>query len=435
MEEILEYFTNVAKHAIKKQLDEFLYRKLCTDVSSKIKQNYEISLGKYDENTSMKNKLSIDDLQNSKKLRYFSKKEDTGSGKKCKVCEIKISNDSGTKPCEYCNSIYHEQCIKDDKKLCPICNKPFNENYEYPIILVNRSILKKFDEIKVKDVTWNGLFYRNASVTGGRTRRNKKINKTLRNKKRKNGKNNKSKTKLKRKKKTRKYRKAILLVGGKLVNDGKINLTESFDGPKKLEKLEENIKIPEDQPVQAHVVSDTQVVSDAQIVSDPQIVKAHPVASIIPGTGSGNSSSCCQQSPYNDVIKLVGSTFGMASSMIKDFFGISDEEGGDEEGGSKPTESIKEKAIETGMKAVENAKESEITKKVMEILTSSIELSMATSFAEVLSRPEHLGILYNGEKEHNKMKNAVQKETIERIKATYANEIKGLKTRFGKIKM
>ena len=87
------------------------------------------------------------------------------------------------------------------------------------------------------------------------------------------------------------------------------------------------------------------------------------------------------------------------------------------------------------MKAVENAKESEITKKVMEILTSSIELSMATSFAEVLSRPEHLGILYNGEKEHNKMKNAVQMETITRIKATYANEIKGLKTRFGKIKM
>lgn len=425
MEEILEYFTNVAQHAIKKQLDEFLYRKLCTDVSSKIKQNYEISLGKYDENTSMKNKLSIDDLQNSKKLRYFSKKEDTGSGKKCKVCEIKISTDPVAKPCNYCNSIYHEKCINTNKNLCPICNKPFNENYEYPIILVNRSILEKFDEIKVKDVTWNGLFYRNASVTGGRTRRNKKINKTLRNKKRKNGKNNKSKTKLKRKKKTRKYRKAILLGGG---DDQKINSTE-FDGPKKLEKLEENIKIPKAQPVQA------QVVSDAQIVPDPQIVKAHPVASIIPGTGSGNSSSCCQQSPYNDVIKLVGSTFGMASSMIKDFFGISDEEGGDEEGGSKPTESIKEKAIETGMKAVENAKESEITKKVMEILTSSIELSMATSFAEVLSRPEHLGILYNGEKEHNKMKNAVQMETITRIKATYANEIKGLKTRFGKIKM
>ena len=53
MEEILEYFTNVAQHAIKKQLDEFLYRKLCTDVSSKIKQNYEISLGKNDVNTTI----------------------------------------------------------------------------------------------------------------------------------------------------------------------------------------------------------------------------------------------------------------------------------------------------------------------------------------------------------------------------------------------
>ena len=391
MEEILEYFTNVAQHAIKKQLDEFLYRKLCTDVSSKIKQNYEISLGKNDENTSMKNELSINDLQNSKNLRYFSKKEGPGS-KKCKVCEIKIiDTPPATKTCNYCNSIYHAKCITEEKNLCPICNKPFDENYRYPIILVNRSILEKFDEIKVNDVTWSGLFYRNASVKGGRTRRDKKKNKTLRNKNRKNGKNNKSKTKLKRKIQTRKYRKAILLVGG-----GSENMVKQLD---------------------------------SSIVAQP-VVDAQPVASISHGTGSGDSGSCYQQSPYNDVIKLVGSIFSMASSMIKDFFGISDEEGG-----SNPTESIKDKAIETGMKAVENAKESEITKKVMEILTSSIELSMATSFAEVLSRPEHLGILYNRDQEHNKMKEVVQKSTIARIQATYANEIKGLKTKFGKIKM
>ena len=226
MDSLLDYFTSVAQIAIETQIENFLYKKLCED------KNIGTVLEKYNE--SFTKKTRIDELnEEQKKLYFITKVEDKNQKKKCQVCKTQADIRTNGTRCIYCSTYYDIYCIKRDRQsgiprnLCPNCNKPFEESYECPNILVHSNILKEeYNEVKIDNSTWKS--FGSVVQSGGRTRRKRKKHKWTRNRKKTNGKRSKSNKKRVPKKKptkTRKYRPFILLSGGG-INDNEENTSD-----------------------------------------------------------------------------------------------------------------------------------------------------------------------------------------------------------------
>lgn len=460
MDSLLDYFTSVAQIAIETQIENFLYKKLCDE------KNIGTVLDKY--NVSFTEKTRIDELNDEQKKRGFKEKKKIKNSKdeKCDVC--KESMNMYTKICKYCSKHYHNYCIKytelnSDRKLCPNCNKPFKVEYKCPNILVHRSILQQFDEVVISNITWN--IFSGAKQKGGRTRRKRKKHKWTRNRKKNNGKRSKSNKKRVQKKKptkTRKYRPFILLGGGPNDGNGRNNDTpeqnvknavvisnavrkwknrfwnmplydEAMGLPEREQKFLENNPHDEAtknmQNLRKLRAEQFKKQSESEIKKKPNIrtqisqlkdsfeekrkkvVDQDSITDQLfgkPKNESGSSSGCCQQTPYNDFIKLISLIFNMSTNFIKEFFGLGDEEDEESEG-TKP-------------------KQSDILDKIMEILVSSIKLTLPDALGKAFKI--HMAELYMSESNKTSMKQQIKLKTIERIQATYlASKIKDLKAK------
>jgi hypothetical protein len=110
------------------------------------------------------------------------------------------------------------------------------------------------------------------------------------------------------------------------------------------------------------------------------------------------SSGCCQQTPYNDFVKLISLIFNMASIFIKDFFAAEQEEG----------------------------QTNDILDKIMEILVSSFKITLPDALGTSFSR--HMDKLYQSNQNKNAIAANIKNKTIDRITKTYdAPSIKGLR--------
>lgn len=117
------------------------------------------------------------------------------------------------------------------------------------------------------------------------------------------------------------------------------------------------------------------------------------------------SSGCCQQTPYNDFVKLISLIFNMASIFIKDFFAAEKEEG----------------------------QSNDILDKIMEILVSSFKITLPDALGTSFSR--HMDKLYQSNQNKNAIAANIKEKTIDRITGTYdAKNIKGLRKTVSSIK-
>lgn len=501
MDSILDYFTSVAQIAIETQIENFLYKKLCD------KENAKLVLEKYIK--SFEGTTQIDELDKEQKKRGFIENKNS-KDEKCDVCKGMINNET---ICKYCNKTYHNACIKykytepnSDRYLCPNCNKPFKESYPCPNILVHRSILQQFDEVRVSKKTWSLITpttirpYKYSAPSGGRTRRKNKQHKWTRNRKKTNGKRAKSNKKRVQKKKptkTRKYRSFILLRGGdgtsdktsnkkpredywdkktplydeamddeernkrhkNIVNRNNLNDYPESDDPNE-QRIRDNLKNLERlKEIKNHHLKKERYNNEGELIGKDDKVIEHngekPIPNIrtqisqlkdsfekrrnaamhkntipeqlfaknkLPESGNSNkekpgndepanavpsssSSGCCQRTPYNDFIQLISLIFNMSTEFIKEFFGLGDEE--DENSDDGP-------------------KQNDILDKIMEILVSSIKLTLPDALGKAFK--EHMTKLYMSKSNQNSMKEQIKSQTIARIQATYlASNIKDLK--------
>jgi hypothetical protein len=110
------------------------------------------------------------------------------------------------------------------------------------------------------------------------------------------------------------------------------------------------------------------------------------------------SSGCCQQTPYNDFVKLISLIFNMASIFIKDFFAAEQEDG----------------------------QPNDILDKIMEILVSSFKITLPDALGTSFSR--HMDKLYQSKQNKTDIAKHIKNKTIDRITETYhAPSIKGLR--------
>lgn len=479
MDSLLDYFTSVAQIAIETQIENFLYKKLCED------KNIGTVLGKY--NKSFTETTRIDELDKEQIKRDFKEKSNTDPTNVCHVSKKKIEYGANNEfktyhiTCKYCTKEFDAPNIKrrpnenNDyaRNLCPDCNKPFATDYPCPNILVHSSILQQFNDVKMNKITWFSIRNINEK-SGGRTRRKKRRHKWTRNRKKTNGKRAKSNKKRVQKKKpmkTRKYRPFILLSGGSNGDNGGNNDTpdpiegkvknavvvsnavrkwknrfwnmplydeamglpdrekkfleknphaDAKDNMKNLRKLRaEQFKKQSDDEIEKNPNIRTQI-SKLKHSFEEKRKKAADQDSITKqlfntdedkgkkeGT-SGSSSACCQQTPYNDFIKLISLIFNMSTEFIKDFFGLGDKEEGEDEG-TKPDQS-------------------DILDKIMEILVSSIKLTLPDALGRAFKI--HMTKLYMSKSNQSSMKEQIKLQTIPRIKDTYwASKIDGLQAK------
>jgi len=117
------------------------------------------------------------------------------------------------------------------------------------------------------------------------------------------------------------------------------------------------------------------------------------------------SSGCCQQTPYNDFVKLISLIFNMASIFIKDFFAAGQEDG----------------------------QTNDILDKIMEILVSSFKITLPDALGTSFSR--HMDKLYQSKQNKTAIAKYIKEKTIDRITETYdAPSIKGLRKTVTSIK-
>ena len=116
------------------------------------------------------------------------------------------------------------------------------------------------------------------------------------------------------------------------------------------------------------------------------------------------SSGCCQQTPYNDFVKLISLIFNMASIFIKDFFALG-----------------------------KDGQSNDILDKIMEILVSSFKITLPDALGTSFSR--HMDKLYQSNKTKTFIAEHIKDKTIHRITETYdAPKIKGLRKTVTSIK-
>ena len=463
MDSLLDYFTSVAQIAIETQIENFLYKKLCD------KDNAKLVLDKYKE--SFTEKTQIDQLDKEQINRYFIEKNKNSKDKKCDVCKAQTSTKLFGTRCIYCSAYYDSYCIKlyrEDKirrNLCPNCNKPFNKSYPCPNILVHRNILQEFNDVKMNKITWFSIRNINEK-SGGRTRRKKRQHKWTRNRKKTKGKRSKSNKKRVQKKKptkTRKYRPFILLGGGLKDDNGGNNDTpeqnvknavvisnavrnrknrfwnrplydeamglpererefleknphdKAKDNMKNLRALRaEQFKYQNDQERKDNPNIRTQIreLKDSFENKRKKAADQDSITEQLFGKSkneSGSSSGCCQQTPYNDFIKLISLIFNMSTDFIKDFFGLGEPKEEEKSEGTKP-------------------EQSDILDKIMEILVSSIKLTLPDALGKAFKI--HMAELYMSESNKTSMKEQIKLQTIDRIKDTYwASKIKDLQVK------
>ena len=468
MDSLLDYFTSVAQIAIETQIENFLYKKLCDE------KNIGTVLDKYKESFTEENSkgtTSISQLNEEQKKRYFIKKNNTDQKYVCHVSKKKIDPSGNSVTCMYCTKEFNNENIKrkdkvEDKyarNLCPNCNKPFDDTYQCPNILVHSSILQQFNDVNMNKITWFSIRNINEKM-GGRTRRKKRQHKWTRNRKKNNGKRSKSNKKRVQKKKptkTRKYRPFILLGGGPNDGNGRNNDTpeenvknavvisnavrkwknrfwnmplydEAMGLPNRekefLEKNRHTKATKNMQNLRKLRAEQFKKQTESEIENKPNIrtqisqlknsfEKKRQVAaeqdSITdqlfgkPKNESGSSPGCCQQTPYNDFVRLISLIFNMSTNFIIEFFGLGKPKEGEEGEGTKPNQS-------------------DILDKIMEILVSSIKMTLPDALGKAFKI--HMAELYMSKSNQNSMKEQIKLKTIERIKKTYlASNIDGLK--------
>jgi len=117
-----------------------------------------------------------------------------------------------------------------------------------------------------------------------------------------------------------------------------------------------------------------------------------------PSPDKAGSSGCCQQTPYNDFVKLISLIFNMASIFIKDFFAAEKEDG----------------------------QSNDILDKIMEILVSSFKITLPDALGTSFSR--HMDKLYQSNQSKTAIAANIKDKTIKRITETYhAPKIKDLR--------
>ena len=122
---------------------------------------------------------------------------------------------------------------------------------------------------------------------------------------------------------------------------------------------------------------------------------------------SSSSSGCCQRTPYNDFIQLISLIFNMSTEFIKEFFGLGEHSKGDGDGDNAP-------------------EQSDILDKIMEILVSSIKLTLPDALGKAFKI--HMAELYMSKSNQSSMKEQINLQTMNRIEETYWKEkIKDLK--------
>lgn len=468
MDSLLDYFTSVAQIAIETQIENFLYKKLCDG------GNMKIVLDKYNE--SFTEKTQIDQLNEEQKKRGFKEKDEDEEKKNCQVCKTQADTRTYGTRCIYCSTYYDRDCINPKngkiRNLCPNCNKPFVKSYPCPNILVHSNILKEYDEVQINNSTWESFV--SAVQSGGRTRRKRKKHKWTRNRKKTNGKRAKSNKKRVQKKKptkTRKYRSFILLSGGGPTDtsdpiEGKVKnavvvsnavrnrknrfwnmplYDEAMGLPDREQKFlkenphadaKNNMKnlraLRAEQFKYQYTDKDGNLTNKAgEQIKDTKNIrtqirelkdsfekkrdKAAKQDSITdqlfgkPKNESGSSSGCCQQTPYNDFIRLISLIFNMSTDFIKEFFGLGEPKEEEKSEGTKP-------------------EQSDILDKIMEILVSSIKLTLPDALGKAFK--EHMTKLYMSESNKTSMKQQIKLQTIKRIQATYlASKIKDLQVK------
>ena len=127
-----------------------------------------------------------------------------------------------------------------------------------------------------------------------------------------------------------------------------------------------------------------------QLFNDPSNKNQYP--------DKTGSSGCCQQTPYNDFVKLISLIFNMASKFITDFFAAEKKEG----------------------------QSNDILDKIMEILVSSFKITLPDALGTSFSR--HMDKLYQSNQNKTAIAKYIKKKTIDRIIETYnAPNIKDLR--------
>jgi hypothetical protein len=507
MDSLLDYFTSVAQIAIETQIENFLYKKLCDE------KNMEIVLDKYKESFTEENSkgtTSISQLNDEQKKRYFIKKNNTDQKNVCHVSKKKIDHGANNEfktyhiTCKYCTKEFDAPNIKRRptenneyaRNLCPNCNKPFEESYSCPNILVHSNILKQFNDVKMNKITWFSIRNINEK-NGGRTRRKKRQHKWTRNRKNTNGKRAKSNKKRVQKKKptkTRKYRSFILLRGGdgpipieekkpgedywdkktplydeamdddkrnerhdNIVNSNDLNkypksndpnqqrIRDNLENLKRLKEIKNHhlkkekykynnegklidnnnnvIEKPNIRTQISQLKDSFEKRRNAAMHKDtipeqlfaknklPETSKSNEEKTVndepTNAVPSNSSSGCCQRTPYNDFIQLISLIFNLSTEFIKEFFGLGDEEED---------------------KSNDGPKQNDILDKIMEILVSSIKLTLPDALGRAFK--EHMTKLYMSKSNRNSMKEQIKLQTISRIKDTYwASKIDGLQAK------
>ena len=124
-----------------------------------------------------------------------------------------------------------------------------------------------------------------------------------------------------------------------------------------------------------------------------------------PSPDKAGSSGCCQQTPYNDFVKLISLIFNMASIFIKDFFAAEQKDG----------------------------QSNDILDKIMEILVSSFKITLPDALGTSFSR--HMDKLYQSNQNKTAIAKNIKEKTIDRITETYcAQNIKDLRKTVSSIK-
>lgn len=462
MDSLLKYFTTVAQLAVQTQIENFLSKKLCEDDNlCKVIRKYN---GSFSNQLAIQD--LVDDKQ---ELYFKEIKEEKKDDKanRCKVCEKDIVKKEDEERCKYCNQYFHISCITGKnnikRKLCPTCSKPFTVEQKCYNIFIHEKILTEFSNVIMKENDYNSTFtglygtLPNMGITskfglskGGRTRRKRKRRNITSTKKPSNGnrrKSNNKKQKLKKKKamKTRKQYPFILVGGGdnndeKTVQDAVIiahnvmnrknpfyknmPLTEyALDRPNRLQPIlnqKPTTNLTNLKKQKGYLKDELESVAGKFTENFEEArtkLKDGTITDQLfndPSDGSSNnnqypdktgSSGCCQQTPYNDFVKLISLIFNMASIFIKDFFKVGDEDD----------------------------QSNDILDKIMEILVSSFKITLPDALGTSFSR--HMDKLYQSNKNKTAIAKYIKKKTIDRITETYdAKQIKGLRKTVSSIK-
>lgn len=457
MDSLLKYFTTVAQLAVQTQIENFLSKKLCEDDNlCKVIEKYRDSFSNQlaiqdlvDDKQELYFKKNEDTNSKPKCMVCQDDIKENGNGQ------------SIGERCKYCNQYFHKSCIKRDdnteikRDLCPICSKPFTVEQKCYNIFIHEKILTEFRDVfmstddydnnftRLRGTLLNmGMMSRFGLSKGGRTRRKRKRRNVTSTKKPSNGnrrKSNNKKQKLKKKKamKTRKQYPFILVGGGdnndeKTVQDAVIiahnvmnrknpfykNMPLTYytlDRPNRLKpilnqkpttnltnlKLQKGYLKKELESVagkftenfeKARTKMKDRTITD-QLFNDPSDGSSDNNQS----PDKAGSSGCCQQTPYNDFVKLISLIFNMASIFIKDFFAADQ--------GDKPND---------------------ILDKIMEILVSSFKITLPDALGTSFSR--HMDKLYQSNQSKTAIAANIKDKTIKRITETYhAPKIKDLR--------